>query len=127
MPAKPHPIDVRLDECQMAYFAKLIAKSFQEVIDPMSQALDDLAAEVKANTDVVQSAVELINGMADQIAAAGTDPAALAALTAELKASAQALADSVAAHTVADPAPAPAPDPMPDPAPVDPAADPNAP
>ena len=69
----------------------------------MSQALDDLATQVAANTSVEESAVTLINGLAAQLAAAGTDPAKLQSLQASLKASAGDLAAAVAANTVADP------------------------
>ena len=69
----------------------------------MSQALDDLATQVTANTTVEESAVTLIKGLAAQIAAAGTDPAKLQALQASLKASADDLAAAIAANTVADP------------------------
>ena len=69
----------------------------------MSQALDDLATQVAANTSVEESAVTLINGLAAQLAAAGTDPAKLQSLQASLKASADDLAAAVAANTIADP------------------------
>ena len=69
----------------------------------MSQALDDLATQVTANTTVEESAVTLIKGLAAQIAAAGTDPAKLQALQQSLKASADDLAAAIAANTVADP------------------------
>ena len=70
-------------------------------------AIDDLSAQVSANTTVVGSALTLIQGLAAQLAAAGTDPAKLAALQASLKASDDALAAAVAANTPAAP-PAPA-------------------
>ena len=61
--------------------------------------LTALTAQVQANSDVEASAVLLIQGLADQIAAAGTDPAALQALQDQLKASADSLAAAVAANT----------------------------
>lgn len=61
--------------------------------------LDDLEAQVKANTDVEASAVTLIQGLAAKIAAAGTDPAKLTALQNELKSSADSLAAAVSANT----------------------------
>ncbi len=61
--------------------------------------LDDLTAQVQANDDVEASAVILINGIAARIAAAGTDPAKLTALTTSLKTSADTLAAAVAANT----------------------------
>jgi hypothetical protein len=75
----------------------------------MSAELDALTAEVARNTSVEASAAALIQGIADQLAAAiaaGADPAALTALTQQLSGSADALAAAVAANT---PAPAPAP------------------
>ncbi len=65
--------------------------------------LDALQAQVEAQTTVEQSAVTLIQGLAAQIAAAGTDPAKLAALTQQLKTSADALAAAVSANTPAAP------------------------
>lgn len=67
----------------------------------MSQELDQLTVQVHSNTDVVQSAITLINGIAARISAAGTDPAALSALTTELNAQDAALAAAVAANTPA--------------------------
>lgn len=61
--------------------------------------LEDLTAQVAANKTVVDSALVLINGIAARIAAAGTDPAKLAALTADLKSEDDALAAAVAANT----------------------------
>ena len=58
----------------------------------MSQAMDDLATQVAANTTVEESAVTLINGLAGQLANAGTDPAKVQALQQSLKASADDLA-----------------------------------
>lgn len=64
-------------------------------------AIDDLTAQVAANTTVVGSALTLIQGFAAQLAAAGTDPAKLAALQAQLQASDDALAAAVVANTPA--------------------------
>ena len=65
--------------------------------------LDDLKAQVAANRTISQSALTLINGIADRIKAAGTDPQALADLTASLKSDDDALAAAVAANTPAAP------------------------
>lgn len=67
----------------------------------MSKALDDLKAQVAANTAVIGSAKLLINGIAARIDAAGTDAAALAALSTELKATDDDLSFAVAANTPA--------------------------
>lgn len=69
----------------------------------MAQELDDLTAEVAEVDSVEQSAITLINGLAAQLAAAGTDPVKLKALRDDLKTNADALAAAVAANT----APAP--------------------
>ena len=69
-------------------------------------ALDDLTAQVQANKTVTDSAIALINGIADRIAAAGTDQGKLADLTASLKSETDVLAAAVQANT---PAAAPAP------------------
>lgn len=70
----------------------------------MSTEMDNLTAQVHANSDLLDSAVTLINGIANRITAAGVDPVALDALTTELKAKDEALAASVAANTPASPA-----------------------
>lgn len=67
----------------------------------MSQTLDQLTAQVQANTDVAKSAVLLINGIADRIAQAGVDPAKLQELTASLRSSDEELSAAVAANTPA--------------------------
>lgn len=65
----------------------------------MSVELDNLTAQVKANSDLLDSATVLINGIADRITAAGVDPAKLTALSAELKAKDDVLATAVTANT----------------------------
>lgn len=65
----------------------------------MSIELDNLTAQVKANNDLLDSAVELINGIADRISAAGVDPAKLSALTDELRVKDEVLAAAVTANT----------------------------
>jgi len=63
--------------------------------------LDALTAEVARNTTVEASALALIQGLAAQIKAAGTDPVALNAITASLTANDDALAAAVTANTSA--------------------------
>lgn len=79
-------------------------------------ALDDLKAQVQATTDVAASAVTLIHGLADQLAASKDDPAKIAALAATLKSSSDALAAAVVANTPAAPPAPPAPPADPPPA-----------
>lgn len=69
----------------------------------MSTQLDALTAQVTANTTVVQSAIDLINGIAARITAAGVDPVALQTLVSDLNTSDTALATAVAANTPAPP------------------------
>lgn len=68
--------------------------------------LDDLAAEVAANTDAEQSAVVLLDNLHNLLVAAGTDPAKLQALTAQLATSKDALAAAIVANTPAAETPA---------------------
>lgn len=72
----------------------------------MSVELDQLEAQVTKNTDVEQSAIVLINGIAAQVtklaadlASAGVDNAKALALAVQLKNSADALAAAVVANT----------------------------
>ncbi len=58
----------------------------------MSVELDELTNEVELVKGTQASAVVALNRLADLVTAAGTDPAKLAALTADLKASAEQLA-----------------------------------
>ena len=67
----------------------------------MSKALDDLKASVAAEDTVIASALKLIQGFSAQLSAAGTDPAALAALKADIDAQSTALASAVAQNTPA--------------------------
>lgn len=65
----------------------------------MSKEFDDLTAQVTANSAVLDSAIVLINGIADRITAAGVDPVKLQALTTELQTKDAALAAAVVAGT----------------------------
>lgn len=65
----------------------------------MSVSLDALKVQVQANTDLEASAITLIQGLADQIAAVATDPAAVAALADQLRVSAASLSDAIVANT----------------------------
>ncbi len=79
--------------------------SIQTEENKIMAVLDDLTAQVAQNTTVEGSALTLIQGLAAQLAAAGSNPTALAALQTQLKTSADALAAAVAANTPAAPAP----------------------
>lgn len=93
-------LDIRIPELDAKLDAILLtlrALTQREVL--MSQQLDDLTAQVRANSTVLQSAITLINGIADRIKAAGTDPVALQALTDELAAKDADLSAAVVANT----------------------------
>ena len=64
-------------------------------------SLDTLTAQVATNTDVVESALALIQNIHDLLVAAGTDPVKLQALADTLKAEDEKLAASVVANTPA--------------------------
>lgn len=63
--------------------------------------IDDLTAQVTANTDAEQSAIVLLGKLHDLLVAAGTDPTKLQAIKDTLKTSADALAAAVVANTPA--------------------------
>jgi len=63
--------------------------------------LSALTAEVTRNTEVSASAITLLNGLAAQIEALKTDPAALQQLADQLRASSDSLAAAVVANTPA--------------------------
>lgn len=67
----------------------------------MADELAGLTAQVAANTTVIESALTLIQGLKAKLDAAGTDPAALKALSDSLGAEDQKLVDAVAANTPA--------------------------
>ena len=66
--------------------------------------LKELEKAVERSTTVQQSAIVLIQGLAEQLRNAGTDPALLGALASTLDAQANALSDAVVANTPAAPA-----------------------
>lgn len=68
-------------------------------IGKIMQELDNLRAAVAAQTSVIDSTVTLLGGLKAALDAAGTDPAALAALSAEITAHTEALAAAVLANT----------------------------
>lgn len=61
--------------------------------------LTALTAEVERNTEVDASAIALLTGLAAQIEALKTDPAALQALADQMRGSSDSLAAAVAANT----------------------------
>jgi len=63
--------------------------------------LTEITAATQANTDAAAAAVDLLNRLADLVDAAASDPAALAALTADIRANSKSLGDAVTANTPA--------------------------
>ncbi len=91
------PITRRLDRIEA------VLALYRKKEEALMAALDDLTAQVTAQTTVEQSAITLLNQLSDLIKQAGTDPVKLAALTAQLKTSADALAAAIVANTPAAP------------------------
>jgi peptidoglycan hydrolase CwlO-like protein len=91
-----------------------------EMVRGMATELENLRAQVQSNHDVIQSAILLINGIADRVKAAQSDPGALQSLADDLASQDADLAKAIAANTPAQnaqpaqpaspaqPAPAPA-------------------
>jgi len=73
----------------------------KQEIKAMSEAWDAIREEVNRNRNVIESAVTLINGLADRIEEANDsqDPTAVDDLVAEIRASTDSLAAAVAANT----------------------------
>lgn len=87
--------DPRLD----AILTKLDTLIAKEIL--MAGELDALTAEVARNTDVDQSAILLLKGLAEKIEALKNQPAALQALADTLKGSSDKLADAITTGTPA--------------------------
>ena len=74
--------------------------------EDMALNIDQLKAQVQANTDAEASAAQALKAWADAFAAASGDQAAVDDLVAKMKASADSLASAVVANTPAAPQPA---------------------
>lgn len=70
----------------------------KEIRDKMA-TIEELKAAVAANTEVTQSAVTLIGGLADKIEELKDDPEQLGELVTQLRADGEALAAAVSANT----------------------------
>jgi chromosome segregation ATPase len=86
--------------------SKLDKLSEQEItimagVTDFKTAMQDLTNQVQANTDAENSAVQMIQKLADLIKTNAGDPAAVEALAAQLKSSADALGAAVTANTTA--------------------------
>lgn len=86
-------LGIKLDE------ALHLLRAIKRQEEQMSVELDALTVQVTENTDVENSAILLLQGLAAQIAAIKDDPVKLAALATSLKASATALAEAITANT----------------------------
>jgi outer membrane murein-binding lipoprotein Lpp len=84
--------------------SRKILRTILNEVRAMGARIDELAAKVAANTVVVDSAVELLNGLKERLdaAIASGDPAELEALSASLGADTAELAAAVAANTPAE-------------------------
>ena len=74
-------------------------------VNNMANELDTLKAEVAETKTVMGSAVVLLQGLKQKLDEAGTDAAALAALSAELDTSTNDLAAAITANTPVEPQP----------------------
>ena len=61
--------------------------------------LDTLEAQVRSTTSTIQSAITLINGLADRLREFANDPAKIKELADQLQESSAALADAIIANT----------------------------
>lgn len=108
----PKPENIKL-QVELVYDERLmhildrIDKKLNRIITNQGEVMADLSAlqsEVSENGDAVASAVSLLGSLSQAIKDAGTDPEALAELTAQLDANTNALAEAVVANTPAAPA-----------------------
>jgi len=93
------PVLERLNRMEVRLAAELL--NLRKGVEKMSAQLDALTAEVTRNTTVDESAITLLQGLAAQIEAMKTDPAALQGLADSLRSSSDALAAAVVANTPA--------------------------
>jgi hypothetical protein len=93
------PVLTRLDQIQSTQ--QQILALLGQVEEGIMADLKALQDQVQQTTTVEQSAVTLIQGLATQLAANATDPAAIAQLAQQLKTSSDALAAAITANTPA--------------------------
>ena len=99
-------MDAKLD--QLAAKLDLANSKLDQLLKGQQTEMADLSklqADVTQNQSVVDSAVTLLQGLKAALDAAGTDPAALAALSSSLETQTAALAAAVAANTPSSPTP----------------------
>ncbi len=78
-----------------------LLRSIGGKVDQNAMTLTELQAQVTKNTEVEESAVTLIKGLATQIASLKNDPVAIQALADSLTKSAGDLGDAITANTPA--------------------------
>lgn len=81
-------------DCVVRLLAELLQTG-----DQLMTALDNLAAQVRQNTQAEASAIELLRRLSELLAQAAGDPAAIEALATELRTSADALAQAILENT----------------------------
>ena len=97
-----HEIHKKLDAMMRADVQILtLLKASAEKEKHMTQQLDDLTVAVEENTTLDGSIIQLVDGLAAQIAALKDDPAKLTALATSLRAKSAAIAAAIAANTPA--------------------------
>jgi hypothetical protein len=113
---------VQLEVHELSVQTLAIQQILLKGVTTMAADLTALTAQVVENTQLEGSAVQLIQNIAAQMAAARNDPIAVQALVDKLQASATALSAAVIANTPAAPVSPPATMPPPvTPTPVEPA------
>lgn len=107
----PAPITINIETMTIYCLPRQETPANEELLGAILKGIKDMATDltelqgaVEENTSIDQSAITLIEGLADQIESLQTDPAALAALASQLRASSVAMAAAVAANTPAAPA-----------------------
>jgi hypothetical protein len=100
-----HYVEARIKEIVHGELAPL-----EQQVKKMAADMDALKAATSRNSDLIGSAVTLINGLADRIESAGTDPAKLQEIVAEMRNQDDALAQAIIVGTNAlNPLPPPPP------------------
>lgn len=94
------PLLQKLDEVlsELADLKSLIFVLLQGEIN-MDQEIENLRAQVEANSAVTDSAVQLLTELGDMMRAAADDPAAVRALADQVQAKKDELANAVVANT----------------------------
>jgi len=80
-----------------------IVRRLEKKESVMSVQLDELIAAVAENTAIDAAAIQLIEGLAQQIADSASDPEKVLALVDEIKAQSAAMSAAIAANTVVTP------------------------